>query len=104
MKRRRALDADPRTGQRRWTSQVFTYASYHDAELGYAVTDHTARYDQIHAERAGDPAPATPPASPDQARQWVLTTGDKAWFCALTGLVVIVISGHGRVPLERGGP
>src|ERR1035437_8516725 len=40
---RRALDADPRTGQRRWTSQAFTYASYHDAELGYAVTDHTAQ-------------------------------------------------------------
>ena len=116
---RRALDADPRTGQRRWTSRAFRYADYRDAELGYAVTDHAAqgrtvhtglavitgtedrqhayvaltrgteinlayvftaaparadpvpgprpapelaRYDQIHAERAGDPAPATPPA------------------------------------------
>ena len=121
---RRALDADPRTGQRRWTGQHFLYAGYGDAELGYAVTDHVAqgrtvtaglavitgtedrphalvaltrgtdtnlayvftlspkradpapgprpapeldRYDQIHTERAGVPAPATPPAPPGEA-------------------------------------
>jgi conjugative relaxase-like TrwC/TraI family protein len=40
---RRALDADPRTGQRRWTARAFRYADYHDAELGYAVTDHAAQ-------------------------------------------------------------
>ena len=40
---RRALDADPRTGHRRWTSRTFRYAGYHDAELGYAVTDHAAQ-------------------------------------------------------------
>ena len=40
---RRALDADPRTGQRRWTSQPFLYAGYQNAELGYAVTDHVAQ-------------------------------------------------------------
>ena len=40
---RRALDADPRTGQRRWTGQQFLYAGYSDAELGYAVTDHVAQ-------------------------------------------------------------
>ena len=40
---RRALDADPATGQRRWTSQLFPYAGYRDAELGYAVTDHVAQ-------------------------------------------------------------
>jgi hypothetical protein len=40
---RRALDADPRTGQRRWTAQTFRYAAYRDAELGYAVTDHPPR-------------------------------------------------------------
>jgi conjugative relaxase-like TrwC/TraI family protein len=39
---RRALDADPRTGQRRWTDRQFLYAHYQDAELGYAVTDHVA--------------------------------------------------------------
>ena len=123
---RRALDADPRTGQRRWTSQPFLYAGYGSAELGYAVTDHVAqgrtvhtglavitgtedrqhayvaltrgtssnsayvftvspkradpapgprpapelaKYDQIHAERAGVPAPAaTPSAPPGEAR------------------------------------
>ncbi len=40
---RRALDADPRTGQRRWTDQPFLYANYQDAGLGYAVTDHVAQ-------------------------------------------------------------
>jgi ATP-dependent exoDNAse (exonuclease V) alpha subunit len=40
---RRALDADPATGQRRWTSRLFLYAGYQDAELGYAVTDHVAQ-------------------------------------------------------------
>jgi ATP-dependent exoDNAse (exonuclease V) alpha subunit len=40
---RRALGADPRTGQRRWTGRRFLFAGYHNAELGYAVTDHTAQ-------------------------------------------------------------
>ncbi len=45
---RRALDADPRTGQRRWTDRNFLYANYHDAELGYAVTDHVAQSRTVH--------------------------------------------------------
>jgi len=45
---RRALDADPRTGQRRWTGRPFLYASYQDAELGYAVTDHAAQSRTVH--------------------------------------------------------
>jgi conjugative relaxase-like TrwC/TraI family protein len=40
---RRALDADPRTGQRRWTDRHFVFKKYNDAELGYAVTDHAAQ-------------------------------------------------------------
>ena len=40
---RRALDADPRTGQRRWTDQHFLFANYKNSELGYAVTDHVAQ-------------------------------------------------------------
>jgi hypothetical protein len=121
---RRALDADPLTGRRRWTDRTFLYQHFSDAELGYAVTDHVAmgrtvhtglgvitgtedrqhayvaltrgtdtnlayvftispkradpvpgprpapelaRYDQIHTERTGEPAPDTPPARPDQA-------------------------------------
>ena len=40
---RRALDADPATGQRRWTDRTFVYSDYGDAELGYAVTDHVAQ-------------------------------------------------------------
>ena len=40
---RRALDADPATGQRRWTGRHFVFNVYQDAELGYAVTDHAAQ-------------------------------------------------------------
>ena len=40
---RRALDADPVTGQRRWTDRHFVFNKYKDAELGYAVTDHAAQ-------------------------------------------------------------
>jgi len=45
---RRALDADPRTGQRRWTERPFLYVGYQDAELGYAVTDHAAQGRTVH--------------------------------------------------------
>ena len=45
---RRALDADPRTGQRRWTARAFGYAGYQAAELGYAVTDHAAQGRTVH--------------------------------------------------------
>jgi hypothetical protein len=121
---RRALDADPQTGQRRWTDRTFLYSDFADAELGYAVTDHVAqgrtvhtglaaitgtedrqhayvaltrgtdanfayvftvspkqadpvpgprpapelaRYDQIHTERDGVPAPLPPPTPPGTA-------------------------------------
>jgi hypothetical protein len=40
---RRALDADPATGQRQWTDRTFLYQDFGDAELGYAVTDHVAQ-------------------------------------------------------------
>jgi hypothetical protein len=36
-------DADPVTGRRRWTDRQFLYAHCEDAELGYAVTGHTAQ-------------------------------------------------------------
>jgi ATP-dependent exoDNAse (exonuclease V) alpha subunit len=45
---RRALDADLDTGQRRWTDRHFLYASYENAELGYAVTDHVAQGRTVH--------------------------------------------------------
>jgi hypothetical protein len=40
---RRALDADPRMGRRRWTDRHFLFKFYENAELGYAVTDHGAQ-------------------------------------------------------------
>jgi len=45
---RRALDADPATGQRRWTYRTFLYRDFSDAELGYAVTDHVAQGRTVH--------------------------------------------------------
>jgi len=45
---RRALDADPRTGQRRWTDRHFVFKNCKDAELGYAVTDHAAQGRTVH--------------------------------------------------------
>ena len=45
---RRALDADPGTGQRRWTDRHFVFKKYKDAELGYAVTDHAAQGRTVH--------------------------------------------------------
>ena len=40
---RRAQDADRETGRRRWTDRQFLFANFEEAELGYAVTDHTAQ-------------------------------------------------------------
>ena len=45
---RRALDADPRTGQRQWTGRQFCFTGYQNAELGYAVTDHVAQSRTVH--------------------------------------------------------
>jgi ATP-dependent exoDNAse (exonuclease V) alpha subunit len=45
---RRALDADPRTGRRRWTDRQFLFADFEDAQLGYAVTDHAAQGRTVH--------------------------------------------------------
>jgi hypothetical protein len=45
---RRALDADPATGHRRWTDRQFVFNSCTDAELGYAVTDHAAQGRTVH--------------------------------------------------------
>ena len=45
---RRALDADPATGQRRWTDRTFLYPHFGDSELGYAVTDHVAQGRTVH--------------------------------------------------------
>jgi AAA domain len=47
---RRALDADPRTGRRRWTGRHFVFNFYQNAELGYAVTDHAAQGRTVTAD------------------------------------------------------
>ena len=59
---RRALDADPATGQRRWTSRRFLFAGYRDAELGYAVTDHVAQGRTVHTRPGRDLRHRGPPA------------------------------------------
>jgi AAA domain len=45
---RRALDADPATGQRQWTDRTFLYQHFSEAEPGYAVTDHVAQSRTVH--------------------------------------------------------
>jgi hypothetical protein len=45
---RRALDAAPRTGQRRWADRHFVFNSYENSELGYEVTDHAAQGRTVH--------------------------------------------------------
>ncbi len=46
---RRALDADPDMGARRWTERPFLYRNLKDSELGYAVTDHAAQSRTVYA-------------------------------------------------------
>jgi AAA domain-containing protein len=45
---RRALEPDRATGRRRWTDRQFLFTGYHDAEPGYAVTDHVAQGRTVH--------------------------------------------------------
>jgi ATP-dependent exoDNAse (exonuclease V) alpha subunit len=45
---RRALEADRKRGKRRWTDRQFLFARYQNAELGYAVTVHTAQGRTVH--------------------------------------------------------
>ena len=46
---RRAERAQPGDHGLRWTSRQFLYANYHDSELGYAVTEHVAQSQTVHA-------------------------------------------------------
>ena len=59
---RRALDADPGTGQRRWTDRHFVFKNYKDAELGYAVTDHAAQGRTVTRRPGRDHRDRGPPA------------------------------------------
>ena len=59
---RRALDADPATGQRRWTDRTFLYPHFGDSELGYAVTDHVAHGPDRAHRPGGDHRDRGPPA------------------------------------------
>jgi ATP-dependent exoDNAse (exonuclease V) alpha subunit len=92
---RRALDADPRTGQRRWTTRTFRYAAYHDAELGYAVTDHAAQGHTVHTGLAV----WTPPAS------WPTRSPNGTWPAPATSLRSLTPgSATGPVPWSRFRP
>jgi len=60
---RRALDCDPVTGARRWTDLVFVYSGYGSAELGYAVTGHSAQGRSVQT--------AIPVVTGTEDRQWL---------------------------------
>ena len=100
---RRALDADPVTGQRRWTDRRFLFAAYENTELGYAVTDHAA---QGRTVRTGgtllhlrDTYPVetawAPPYVGDELRQ----VRAVAWDARLAGLRA---AADARVAQQRG--
>jgi len=45
---RRLLQADPATGQRRFTGRAFCYAGYQTSDLAYAITGHSAQGATVH--------------------------------------------------------
>jgi hypothetical protein len=45
---RRLLEADPATGQRRFTGRAFLYADYQTCDLAYAITGHSAQGATVH--------------------------------------------------------
>ena len=45
---RRQLEADPATGQRRFTDRAFCYAGYQTCDLAYAITGHSAQGATVH--------------------------------------------------------
>jgi hypothetical protein len=45
---RRMLEADPATGQRRFTGRAFCYAGYQTCDLAYAITGHSAQGGTVH--------------------------------------------------------
>ena len=45
---RRQLEADPATGQRRFTERAFRYAGYQTSDLAYAITGHSAQGATVH--------------------------------------------------------
>ena len=45
---RRLLEADPATGQRRFTDRAFCYAGYQTSDLAYAITGHSAQGATVH--------------------------------------------------------
>jgi hypothetical protein len=45
---RRLLEADPATGQRRFTDQAFLYIGYRTCDLAYAITGHSAQGATVH--------------------------------------------------------
>jgi len=45
---RRLLEADPATGQRRFTDRAFCYTGYQTCDLAYAITGHSAQGATVH--------------------------------------------------------
>ena len=45
---RRLIDPDQATGQRRFTAQAFLYPGYHNTDLAYAITGHSAQGGTVH--------------------------------------------------------
>ena len=59
---RRRTDRDPQTGQQRWTEATFRFDDLHHADLGYAVTGHSAQGLTVSA--------GLPVVTGSESRQW----------------------------------
>ena len=60
---RRLLEADPATGQRRFTDHAFLYAGYQTCDLAYAITGHSAQGATVHTGIALDHRQRGPPVA-----------------------------------------
>jgi AAA domain len=88
---RRALDCDPVTGERRWTSRAFEYRDYRTADLGYAVTGHSAQGRSVQAGIAV--------VTGTEDRQWVYV----AMTRGAESNTMIVFTQPGRVAEPQAG-
>jgi conjugative relaxase-like TrwC/TraI family protein len=72
---RRLLDPDPDTGQRRFTSQAFTYPGYQACDLAYAITGHAAQGATVHT--------AITLVTGSEDRQWLYPAMTRGTACNL---------------------
>jgi AAA domain-containing protein len=83
---RRALDADPATGQRRWTDRTFVYSDHGDANVAYVFTTSPKRRTRCPARGQRPSWPATTRFIPNEMafppRSPILPRRVQRWACS----------------------